>query len=281
MVPESTDLQTNLPADPPISAQPHPEPASAGGPSSAQPPVSLVNLPTNSAPAIAIVIDDLGYSDAAARRIMAWSEPVTVSILTYGRNIEDIIASARASGHGVLLHLPMEPDGSEDPGPVPLLTSLSEAELRHRIEWNFSQLSDFDGVNNHMGSRFTRDRRALRLVFDEIARRELFFLDSITSAGSLGYSLGQEMGLPVLKRDVFLDRTISVSAVSARLAELESVARANGYAIAIGHPHDVTLDMIEKWIPHARSAGLRFVTARELLRELTSKYVASLPAPGG
>jgi polysaccharide deacetylase 2 family uncharacterized protein YibQ len=232
-------------------------------------------------PAVAIVIDDLGYKDEAGKRIVAWDVPVTLAILPYVRNTEDLIVAARARGHGVLLHLPMEPDGSEDPGPTPLLTSLSPDELRARVEWNFSRLSDFDGVNNHMGSRFTRDPDALRVVFGEIARRGLFFLDSFTSPHSVGYALGQEMGLPVLKRDVFLDTAQTATSVAARLAELEGLARANGYAVAIGHPHDVTLDVIESWIPHARATGLRFITAAELMRELNSKHVALLAPPGG
>lgn len=266
-------------------AAPAPEPIAEPAPAKEE--VTLVQSPPApavegaSAPAIALVIDDLGFSDSAAQRVVALPVPITVAILPYGRNLDLIAQSARAEGHGVMLHLPMEPDGNEDPGPIPLLTGLSDDQLRTRIEWNFTRFDGFDGVNNHMGSRFTRDAHALRLVLEEVQRRGLFFMDSVTSPRSVGVPLAHEMRLPVLKRDVFLDDVQSFSQVSARLASLEPLARQQGYAVAIGHPHDVTLDAIEKWIPRAQAKGFRFVTTKELLRQMNSAQLASLPATGG
>lgn len=264
-----------------------PESAASAEPSPVPEEVMLVQTPPSTvvegagAPAIALVIDDLGFSDSAAQRVVALPVSVTVAILPYGRNLDLIAQSAHAKGHGVMLHLPMEPDGAEDPGPIPLLTGLSDEQLRSRIEWNFTRFEGFDGVNNHMGSRFTRDARSLRIVLEEVQRRGLFFMDSVTSPRSVGVNLAHEMRLPVLKRDIFLDDVQSPSRVAARLASLEALARQQGYAVAIGHPHDVTLDALESWIPRAQAKGIRFLTTKELLRQMNSAQLALLPATGG
>jgi polysaccharide deacetylase 2 family uncharacterized protein YibQ len=45
----------------------------------------------------------------------------------------------------------------------------------------------------------------------------------------------------------------------------ERVAKRKGYAIAIGHPHDVTLKELEQWIPQAQKDGFEFVQVRKLV----------------
>ena len=62
-------------------------------------------------------------------------------------------------------------------------------------------------------------------------------------------------GLPRAARDVFLDNEMIAENIAAQLAETERVARRRGGAIAIGHPHTVTLEVLERWIPDARARG--------------------------
>jgi len=121
------------------------------------------------------------------------------------------------------------------------------------------------GVNNHMGSRFTRDAAALTPVLLRIGDHGLFFLDSRTSGESVAYETARALGLPALKRDVFLDHTLDRRDVLARLRETEAAAILNGVAIAIGHPHDVTLETLELWMPGAARRGFRFVMLDELV----------------
>lgn len=68
-----------------------------------------------------------------------------------------------------------------------------------------------------------------------------------------------------MKRDVFLDHTLDRRDVLVRLRETEAAAILNGVAIAIGHPHDVTLETLELWMPGAARRGFRFVMLDELV----------------
>ena len=106
-------------------------------------------------PRIAIVLDDLGLDRAASRRAIDLPGPLTLAFLTYANDLERFAARARTAGHELLLHVPMEPIGHDDPGPEVLQTGMDPHELRRRIEWGLARFSGFVGINNHMGSKFT------------------------------------------------------------------------------------------------------------------------------
>ncbi|MEE8532984.1 MAG: divergent polysaccharide deacetylase family protein, partial [Alphaproteobacteria bacterium] len=110
-----------------------------------------------------------------------------------------------------------------------------------------------------MGSRFTRDAASMELLLAALAERGLLFLDSRTASGSFGWRLGKRRGVPVAKRDVFLDNVVEAEAIRARLAELEAVARERGYAVGIGHPHAATIDALAEWLPGAAGRGFALV----------------------
>jgi polysaccharide deacetylase 2 family uncharacterized protein YibQ len=165
------------------------------------------------------------------------------------------------------VHLPMEPSGSADPGPEALRTDLDERELRRRIQLNLSHFDSYVGVNNHMGSKFTAARPGMEIVIDEMKRRGLLFLDSRTSAQSVGAELAAASGVPNASRHIFLDDVLSSDNVWHQLGELEKVARRNGYAIAIGHPHDNTLNALAEWLPSLREKGLVLVPITTIVRQ--------------
>lgn len=209
---------------------------------------------------VAIVIDDLGIDQKRTRRAIDMPAPMTMSFIPYGYNLSRLTKTARAGGHEILLHLPMEPlRRSVDPGPHAMLTTLSAEELRKRLVWNLARLEGYVGVNNHMGSRFTAWRPGMRLVMREIRERGLLFLDSWTNKRSYGAELARENGVPSAVRDVFIDHDIDAASIGKRLRQLESIARRRGYAIGIGHPYDLTIKLLPAWMASAKDRGIQFV----------------------
>ena len=218
------------------------------------------------APAIAIVIDDLGLNRRQTAAITALPGPLTMAFIPYAGDLAGQTAVARASGHEIFLHLPMEPiDGNENPGPNALLASLSDAELQARLVENLDRFTGYVGVNNHMGSRLTQDGGAMAIVMAELKHRDLMFLDSVTIGRSLAHRTAVNFGVPSAQRDVFLDNVPDVSSIMRQLAALEAVASQRGYAIAIGHPHQATVAALAQWLPDAVSRGFRIVPASEII----------------
>lgn len=221
----------------------------------------------NSRPLIAIVIDDVGLDRPRSRRAWELPGPLTMSFLPYAKDLREQAKAARARGHELMLHLPMEPNGRNDPGPNALLVSSTDAELRQRTNAALDSFDGYVGANNHMGSRFTAFRPGMETVMRQFKSRGVMFLDSRTTAQSVGDQMAQEMGVPSIVRHVFLDDEETLDAVRRKLAETEAVARRQGFAVAIGHPHDVTLQALGEWLPTVQGKGLALAPSSAVLRK--------------
>jgi len=216
---------------------------------------------------IALVIDDLGLSQARARRTIALPAPLTLAYLPYGHSLPKLAAESRRAGHELIIHVNMEPkDHDVDPGPKALLTSLDAEELEKRLEWALTRFDGYIGISNHMGSRFTEWPDGMEVVVRVLKRHGLLYFDSVTSTKTVGPALARAHGLVHASRDVFLDHNRDAAAVARQLAKAERIARRRGYAIAIGHPHDVTLEALKSWIPAAMKRGFMLVPLSAIVR---------------
>lgn len=197
---------------------------------------------------IAIVIDDLGNNSKSLERVLEINKPLTLSFLSYANRLDDMTTKARDAGYELLVHMPMEPLNFHFPkGSRTLRVGMTEDDLRSAVYWHLSRFDGFIGFNNHMGSKFTADPAGMQVVL-EIARDEgLMFLDSRTTSATVGRQISEELGVPVIERHVFLDNVAEVDAVLAQLKKAEAVARRDGHAVAIGHPHDATLQALAIW----------------------------------
>ncbi len=224
--------------------------------------------PKDARPRIAIVIDDLGLDRRRTERAISLPGPLTLSFLAYASDLPKQTEAAHRGGHELLLHVPMEPIGKVlDASPNELDVGLSPDEVLQRLRWDLGRFDGYVGINNHMGSKFTSDSASMRPVMEELHRRGLLFLDSRTIGSTTGMDLAREIGVPHAGRDVFLDNDVSTPAIAAQFADLERVAKRNGSAIAIGHPHDQTLDVLQKWLDEAPARGFVLVPVSAIIRD--------------
>jgi uncharacterized protein len=240
-------------------APPKPPSTTSGGDAAWQ--RNAAATPIIDGPMIAIVIDDSGHDIARTKRFAAFSDGVlTLAFLPYVDRLAPQTAIAREAGHEILLHIPMEPlDPEMDTGPNVLQIGLSPDALDERLSWNLARLDGYVGINNHMGSRFTADRPAMTRLMRTLHDRGLLFLDSRTTTETVGRETAAAADVPFLHRDVFLDNESTEEHVTAQLKQTEDVARRQGYAIAIGHPHLWTIAALEAWAAGARERGFVLV----------------------
>jgi polysaccharide deacetylase 2 family uncharacterized protein YibQ len=221
-------------------------------------------------PILAVIIDDVGLSRSAFDRLMGVEAPLTLAFLPYGEAAPAMAREAGAAGREVFLHLPMEPVGLDDPGPMALTRHLDDAEIVRRAEWALSRVPGATGFNNHMGSALTSDGRAIRAAMAAFAGSKLIFVDSVTSPRSLADRAAREAGLTSLRRDVFLDNARNRAAIDARIDEAVALAAERGWAVAIGHPYPVTLDALEDLAARAEAAGVEIVTVAAIAAKLAA-----------
>lgn len=230
-------------------------------------------------PRIAIVIDDMGFDRRNSARAVRLPPEVTLAYLPFAPGVRAQVRHARLKGHPVILHLPMEaPDHKGKPGYNVLAVNADVKRLRNQLSRMLGRFGGYTGVNNHMGSRFTRDRAKMDIVISELKKRGLYFLDSRTSGRSAGFKSAAAAGIPYAVRDVFLDHDPDKSMIRARMEETERIARAKGQAIAIGHPRNATMDLLAPWVAKLDARGFDLVRLDSLLTRPARKRLAQVAA---
>jgi uncharacterized protein len=226
--------------------------------------------PLKPLPRVALIIDDLGYDRPAADRLMDLKVPVTLAILPHSPHQEAIARAAHARGLEVILHLPMEPVEypAVNPGPGTLLASMPADDLLRVLEEDLRSVPHIRGVNNHMGSRLTAHSEQMYQVFSVLKRRGLYFIDSRTTDETVCRPSARLFQLPFAQRDVFLDHSHDAATIRRQLRELVRIARLKGEAVAIAHPHPITVATLREELP-------------ELLRQVEIVPASRLARPVG
>lgn len=218
-------------------------------------------------PKIAIVIDDMGVDQRRSRIAIGLRGPLTLSYLTYANRLPEQTRNAKQAGHELLLHVPMEPSSKDiDPGPNVLLSGVPAEEIMAALTWGLDQFEGFVGINNHMGSRFTSNLEGMRTVMQELRKRELIFLDSVTSGSTKGQLAAHQIGVPFIARNIFLDHIDDLDQIKKRLNEVKRLAKKQGFAVAIGHPRDATLQALGPWLETIEAEGFQLVPISALIK---------------
>jgi uncharacterized protein len=220
---------------------------------------NAVSSVVDARPMIAVVIDDLGLNRRGTAALNRLRAPLTLAFLPYATDLEEQTRAAGAAGHELLVHVPMEPRSEDWPGPNALTSQLGPAELVSRLRSHLRSFRGFVGVNNHMGSLLTTDAERMVILMAELHQRGLLFLDSRTSPESVAAREAERSHVPFAKRDVFIDNELELESVLRGLTHAENIARHRGYAVAMGHPHDVTIEALKRWLPTLEARGIALV----------------------
>lgn len=217
----------------------------------------------------AIIIDDIGRDAEALDKFLKLGISLTYSVMPGEKYSAEIAEKLSAEKQVVFLHQPMQPEGfpKVDPGTRALLLKMSEKNIRDMFEKNISGVPGAAGVNNHMGSAFTRDRDKMEQFMKCVKKKNIIFLDSHTSPGSVAYKVAMSNGVPCLRNDFFLDNKDDLKYILGQLEIFKKHVLRNGEGVAIGHVHKKNLPLaLEKIIPEFKRAGIEFLTVPEYVK---------------
>ena len=215
---------------------------------------------------VAIIIDDFGNNMNNVDGFCDLDIPITFAVLPYLKYSKKISRQAVSSGKEVILHLPLENHKGINPGPGTLKTGMKRDEMIKEFKMDLSFVPGADGFNNHEGSLATENEEMMTTILTQAKEKGLYFIDSVTSSKSVGLKVASQLGVPALRRNVFLDNEDDVEYIMGQLRQLSQRAIRDGSAIGIGHVRKNTLEAIKKMIPEMEKEGVEFVFVRDLVR---------------
>ena len=227
--------------------------------------VRLVRPPATAR--VAVIFDDAGGTLEDIEAIIALERPATIAVLPGLRFSREVAEQGRAAGLEVFLHLPLEADDAATAmGPGGIAGTMTDEEIAAAVHDGLAWVPGAVGVNNHMGSKGTADERIMRAVLRVVKARGLIWVDSRTSLRTVGARLAGEMRIPTASRQVFLDNEDDPEAIRAQVRRIIEIAQKQGQAIAIGHAHRRTAQVLREMLGEFDTLGIEFVPASALAR---------------
>ena len=217
-------------------------------------------------PTVAIIIDDLGDTLKTGQQVISLPHALTYSFLPHSPHTKQLAQQASYLNKEVMLHLPMEPIGTESMGIGGLQVNMDKAKFLDVLRSSMQAVPNFIGINNHMGSKLTSNAKSMSWLMEELhVYEDLYFVDSFTSSKSLAYHTALKSHVPTILRDVFLDHNKEFANMGYQFNRLVAIAKRKGFAVAIAHPHPQTLRFLAKRLPLLESKGVQLVPMSQLL----------------
>lgn len=220
-----------------------------------------------------IIIDDFGNQNGGALEMLALNIPLTCAVIPFLEESGYYSELAYEAGHEVIVHLPMEPHfgNAKWLGERGITSKLSTEAIKEIVRDAIDSVPHAVGLNNHMGSKATEDRRIVEAIVQVLKEKEMFIIDSKTSMNSVIREVAEMNGVKVLERSVFLDNEKSITQIKKQLRILAKLAKETEMAVAIGHvgPEGgtITAQSIREMQAEIEEMGVTFVKVSDLLMD--------------
>jgi polysaccharide deacetylase 2 family uncharacterized protein YibQ len=212
-------------------------------------------------PKLVIIIDDVSRL-SQLNAIHATGMKLTPSI--FPPSELSITSHHLARGlHHYMIHLPMESGSQQFNSQYKtLLTSFSNNQVDKRVHELRQLFPHARYINNHTGSVYTNSYEAMSKLYKALRKEGFVFIDSRTVGSSKVRQIAHKFGDAYVARDIFIDNIHKVSYIHNQLEKAVKMAKKKGYAIAIGHPHKMTMQALS--------------SANEILKDVELVYIDRL-----
>ncbi|MFT4763202.1 MAG: polysaccharide deacetylase 2 family uncharacterized protein YibQ [Oleispira sp.] len=214
---------------------------------------------------LVIIIDDIGNNYQLGNAMVELKGPLTLAFLPHTPYAKKLANKAYLQQKEIILHAPMENTVKAALGPGALTQALTETELKQSLKKSIASIPHVQGMNNHMGSALTQNKKAMTWVMETLQTEQLYFVDSLTSPNSVAYQQAIKHQLPALRRHIFLDNDKSLEALTRQWNKALRIAHNTGRAILIGHPYTESHAFLAKQLPKLAAKGIELIPASQLL----------------
>ncbi len=220
---------------------------------------------------LVIIVDDGGYGGDLTDIILSLNPKLTLSILPNTPYTKLVAEKGHEKGFEIMLHMPMENTNPETQHPGQINIDMNESQIQALTEDALKQVPHAIGINNHTGSKFTTDAKAMALFINTIKDKDVFFIDSKTAVDTKAYDIAMAFGVPSAERSLFIDNPQEttkeqIREIRQRFDEVTQMALQHGEAIAICHFRPTTATLLAELLDTLEAKGIELVHASELVK---------------
>ncbi|PYY28016.1 divergent polysaccharide deacetylase family protein [Paenibacillus illinoisensis] len=239
---------------------------------------AVMTQPQSQSKRMAIIIDDAGNDMKGTAEILDMPVKLTLAVMPFLSTTKKDAIAAHEKGMDVIVHMPMEPKSGRPEwlGPGAITSSLTDDEVRERVEKAIDDVPYAIGMNNHMGSKVTSDKRIMSIVLDVCRERGLFFVDSRTNFRSVVGELAVSKGMPPVGNDIFLDDRNSKPHIRHQMELAAKRAVEKNMCVVIGHVGQTGLNtssVVRDSVTQLKG-DIEFVGIGDLVREVWHWHAA-------
>jgi polysaccharide deacetylase 2 family uncharacterized protein YibQ len=209
-------------------------------------------------PRLVIIIDDV-HTRGQIEAIKKLGLNITPSIFppyTLSKHSNQL---AKQVSH-YMIHLPMESGNKRfNKQTKTLMTRFTHEQIVDRVMEIRQLFPHAKYINNHTGSVFTSDYKAMKKLYMALKLEGFVFVDSFTVSSSKVKQIAHELGDVYVRRDIFIDNKHTIPYIHHQLKLAVAKAKKKGYAIAIGHPHKTTMQAL--------------ASAKQILKDVELVYI--------
>ncbi|MHC6201609.1 divergent polysaccharide deacetylase family protein [Breznakiellaceae bacterium SP9] len=217
---------------------------------------------------VVFLIDDAGNNLSELEPFLRFPGSLTIAVLPGLPHSAEAARRIRAAGKEVFLHQPMEAVGGQNPGPGAVYVAMDASEIKRIVAKNLDEIGPVKGLNNHQGSRVSRDAGCMKAVIELCKERGIYFVDSKTIGDSAAGSVAKELNTQIGERDIFIDNERDTASMRRSINEGLSVANKKGYSIMIGHAWSAELPaLLAALYPVLLEQGYELKTISEFLSQ--------------
>lgn len=212
-------------------------------------------------PKLAIVIDDVTLQ-SQINRINNIGYNITMSFMPPTPAHKDSAKIAQKLEF-YMIHFPMQANSFKFEESNTLHIGDSYEKIEKRVKQIRAWYPNAKYTNNHTGSKFTADETSMDYLLKALKKYDFIFVDSRTTAHTVGRKYATKYDVPFLARNIFLDNQLEYKYIQTQLKKAIDIAKKSGYSIAIGHPHPITLKVLKE--------------SKHLLKGLNLVYIDKMP----
>ena len=194
-------------------------------------------------PKLVIIIDDVA-SYEHINEIKKINLKLTPSLMPASKDFPNTPKIAKNLDF-YMIHLPLEALNYNSNSIKTLKVNDSFEEISKEIYKIRKDFPNAKFINNHTGSKFTSNKKAVKRLLNALDKYGFIFVDSKTISNSKVEEVLKSKNQKYIFRDVFLDNTQNLKDIENELKKAVQIAKKRGFAIAIGHPKKQTLKVLK------------------------------------